>query len=147
MQALEQQLKNQNSCKKKLTGWVTTFQKKEWNQICENWINCSYWNTEENQRNLIVPRIRTIYRKFYSKINVQNNNRYKKNSERSNTKWILTEKEQTAFDQNNNETKTIDYLSPYNTNMKTILSVEASTIGLGATLWQVNDNGEWRPIV
>ena len=64
--------------------------------------------------------------------------------EKANTNWTWTEEKPLTFDKVKNEIKKNDYCCE--TNMKTKLSVDAITIGLGAIIWQVDDNGEGRPI-
>ena len=70
-------------------------------------------------------------------------NCYGKLSEKANTYWIWTEKEQTKFDQLKKKMKKIEYLAIKK--LKTILSIDATTIGIEATIYQVDDNEERRP--
>ena len=66
-------------------------------------------------------------------------------TEKAVTKWEWTVTEQTAFDKIKTKIAEIDSLAHYDPQKETILQVDASTVGLGATLWQVDENGR-RPI-
>ena len=61
------------------------------------------------------------------------------------TKWHSEKEHQQAFEKIKHEITKINALAHYDPNKDTILSVDASTIGLGATLWQI-DKGERKPI-
>ena len=66
-------------------------------------------------------------------------------TEKTVTKWHWEKEHQQAFEKIKHEITKISALAHYDQNKDTILSVDASTIGLGATLWQI-DKGESKPI-
>ena len=70
----------------------------------------------------------------------------RKLTEKTVTRWNWTEVEQNAFDRIKSEISDIKNLAHYDTGKETILSVDASTVGLGATLWQVDNNGQRKPV-
>ena len=70
----------------------------------------------------------------------------RKLTEKTVTRWNWTEVEQNAFDRIKTEITDIKNLAHYDTEKETILSVDASTVGLGATLWQVDHNGQRKPV-
>ena len=69
----------------------------------------------------------------------------RKLTEKTVTKWEWTKIEQTAFDKIKTKIAEIDSLAHYDPQKETILQVDASTVGLGATLWQTDENGR-KPI-
>ena len=57
------------------------------------------------------------------------------------SKWSWRNEQQNAFDQIKSDILNITRLKHYDENAPTILSTDTSTKGLGATLWQENENG------
>ena len=62
-----------------------------------------------------------------------------------NTKWKWTDTENSAFEKLKGEVIRITPLKHFNADSKCILTTDASSLGLGATLWQVEDEGR-RPV-
>ena len=55
---------------------------------------------------------------------------------KKNTKWQWLEQQQEAFDEIKSNIANINSLKHYDPEAETILTTDASTKGLGATLWQ-----------
>ena len=65
---------------------------------------------------------------------------------KKNIEWIWTPEHSEAFTQLKNKITEIPCLAHYNSNLPNTLTSDASTKGLGATLWQEQHNGELKPI-
>ena len=65
---------------------------------------------------------------------------------KKNNEWIWTPEHSEAFTQLKNKITEIPCLAHYNSNLPNTITTDASTKGLGATLWQEQHNGELKPI-
>ena len=63
-----------------------------------------------------------------------------------NNEWIWTPEHSETFTQLKNKITEIPFLAHYNSNLPNTITTDASTKGLGATLWQEQHNGELKPI-
>ena len=65
---------------------------------------------------------------------------------KKNNEWIWTPEHSEAFTQLKNKITEIPCLAHYNSNLPNTITTDASTKGLGATLWQEQHNGKIKPI-
>ena len=62
------------------------------------------------------------------------------------TEWIWTEEHTQAFENLKQKITKIPRLAHYNSNYPNVITADASTKGLGATLWQEQIDGNLKPI-
>ena len=65
---------------------------------------------------------------------------------KKNTKWLWTEEHTRAFENLKQKITEIPCLAHYNSDYPNVITTDASTKGLGATLWQEQPNGTLKPI-
>ena len=65
---------------------------------------------------------------------------------KKNNKWIWTEKYTLAFEKLKSKITEIPCLAYYNSDYPNVITTDASTKGLGSTLWQEQPNGTLKPI-
>ena len=64
----------------------------------------------------------------------------------ANTVWVWGKPQQKVFEQIKQALVSPTVLAHYNPNRPTIISADASNTGLGAVLFQVQDDGQCRPV-
>ena len=65
---------------------------------------------------------------------------------KKNNNWIWTEEHTLAFENLKQKITEIPCLAHYNSDYPNVITTDASTKGLGATLWQEQPNGSLKPI-
>ena len=63
-----------------------------------------------------------------------------------NTEWRLGHQQAAAFGEIKKELSSSRTLGQYNPNSKTVIAADASSFGLGAVIFQQQQNGDWMPI-
>ena len=65
---------------------------------------------------------------------------------KKNTEWIWTEEHRQAFENLKQKITKIPCLARYNSTYPNVITTDASTKGIGATLWQELTDGKLKPI-